>query len=65
MSIHSEIFEELNCPNCGEQMIRLKRRALMRFIGNSRHVYCNTCHERYFKIGSMYIRLSARDILLR
>jgi len=64
MSIQPEAYEELCCQNCNGMMIRLKRRALMRMIASSRHVYCQSCQKRYLKIGALHIHLGSSDIFL-
>lgn len=54
--------EIILCPSCDEPAKRIKRTGLMRLFPFSRHIYCNGCHERYFKLFGAYIKLDRINI---
>lgn len=54
--------EIILCRSCNEPAMRIKRTGLMRLLPFSRHIYCNGCHERYFKLFGIYIKLNRINI---
>lgn len=45
------------CPICDEPMIRIPRKAYMRLLPFSRHMFCKACHDRFLVFMGQPIKL--------
>ena len=59
----NEENDDIHCPSCNEPARRVKRKAYMKLLPFSRHIYCNACHYRYLKVFDMYIKLKQGNII--
>lgn len=61
LDTHEEIIK---CTLCKEDTMRIRRKSYMRLFPYSRHIYCTGCHERFFVVFGMHIKLRRTNILL-